>query len=201
MTPTSFHRTSDLPQRPRMTSPPRVRIEGVRGSNPLSSIEFLKVRWPVRFSGSRLGSHCGSQDVDFGYSWGFAPWLRRRRHLLRPPGRLPGQRPPQDLRRVLARRGLARLRHRREAAPQEGQRQDQGRGQGQAQDAALGAGRWPADSSGVHGREGRGGLLWRRPAGTNRQDGRGEPGLAAAAAVGHREDSASDHEENRHPTL
>src|SRR5215510_10297492 len=27
MTPTTFHRTSDLPQRPRMTSPPRVRIE------------------------------------------------------------------------------------------------------------------------------------------------------------------------------
>jgi hypothetical protein len=29
--------TADLPQRPRATSPPRVRIEGVRGSNPLSS--------------------------------------------------------------------------------------------------------------------------------------------------------------------
>ena len=59
-----------------------VRIEGVRGSNPLSSTEFLQVRWPVRVSGSRLGSHCGSQVVDFGYGWGFAPWLRRRRHLL-----------------------------------------------------------------------------------------------------------------------
>jgi hypothetical protein len=33
-----------------------VRIEGVRGSNPLSSTEFLQVRWPVRVPGSRLGS-------------------------------------------------------------------------------------------------------------------------------------------------
>jgi hypothetical protein len=41
------------------------------------------------------------------YGWGFAPWLRRRRHLLRSPGRLPGQRPSQDLHRALARGGLA----------------------------------------------------------------------------------------------
>ena len=39
----------------------------------------------------RRGSHCGSQVVGFGYGWGFAPRLRRRRHLLRSPGRLPGQ--------------------------------------------------------------------------------------------------------------
>ena len=33
-----------------------VRIEGVRGSNPLSSTEFLQVRRPVRVSGSQLRS-------------------------------------------------------------------------------------------------------------------------------------------------
>ncbi len=41
------------------------------------------------------------------YGWGFGPWLRRRRHLLRPPGGLPGQRPSRDLFRALAR--LARF--------------------------------------------------------------------------------------------
>ena len=46
-----------------MTFLPLVRIEGVRGSNPLSSTEFLQVRRPVRVSGSRSGSQCGSQGV------------------------------------------------------------------------------------------------------------------------------------------
>ena len=71
--------------------------------------EFLQVRLSVRFSGSQLRSHCsGGQVAEFRYGWGFAPWLRRRRHLLRPPGRLPGQRPAQALRRALARGALAR---------------------------------------------------------------------------------------------
>jgi hypothetical protein len=74
-TATSHQRTGDQPQRPPTTSLPRVRIEGVRGSNPLSSTEFFQVRWPVRFFGSGLGSQCGSQVVEFRYGWGFAPWL------------------------------------------------------------------------------------------------------------------------------
>jgi hypothetical protein len=49
-------------QRPRRMAR-SVRIEGVRGSNPLSSTEFLQVKWPVRVSGSSLGSQCGSQVV------------------------------------------------------------------------------------------------------------------------------------------
>jgi hypothetical protein len=55
-----------------------------------------------------------SQVVGFGYGWGFAPRLRRRRHLLRSPGGLPRQRASQDLFRALA-RGFARFRHGRQA--------------------------------------------------------------------------------------
>jgi len=39
--------TTDLPQRPPATSAPRVRIEGVKGSNPLSSTKFQQVRVPI----------------------------------------------------------------------------------------------------------------------------------------------------------
>jgi hypothetical protein len=41
-----------------------VRIEGVRGSNPLSSTEFFQVTWLIRVSGSRLGSHRGNRVAE-----------------------------------------------------------------------------------------------------------------------------------------
>jgi hypothetical protein len=52
----------------------------------------LQVRLPVRVFVPRRGSHYGSQVVHLRYGWGFVPWLRRRRHLLRSPGGLPGSR-------------------------------------------------------------------------------------------------------------
>jgi hypothetical protein len=51
----------------------------------------------------------GSQVVAFMYGWGSAPWLRRGRHLLRPPGRLPRQRASPDVCWPLARSGVAGL--------------------------------------------------------------------------------------------
>jgi hypothetical protein len=39
-----------------------VRIEGVRGSNPLSSTEFFQVRMRVRFLGFRLGANVGAKS-------------------------------------------------------------------------------------------------------------------------------------------
>ena len=56
-----------------------------------------------RGSGVQIPSAPPSSSRSSGL-WGCAPWLRRRWHLLRPPGRLPGQRPQQDLRRALANR-------------------------------------------------------------------------------------------------
>ena len=44
-----------------------VRIEGVRGSNPLSSTKSLQVRAMFDFLRARRGSHCGSQVVGFRY--------------------------------------------------------------------------------------------------------------------------------------
>jgi hypothetical protein len=41
---------------------PSVRIEGVRGSNPLSSTEFLQVRWPVRFLALDWGADVGAKS-------------------------------------------------------------------------------------------------------------------------------------------
>jgi hypothetical protein len=84
--PANCYPGSDLPQRPRATSPPRVRIEGVRGSNPLSSTKFQQVSGPPGFDLGSLGSQVGSQVVA---SCGGAARLRRRRHLLRSPWRLP----------------------------------------------------------------------------------------------------------------
>ena len=69
-----------------------VHIEGVRSSNPLSSTEISQVRRLVRFLA--LGwKPLWSQVVDLLYGWGFAPWLRRRRYLLRPPGPTAGTAP------------------------------------------------------------------------------------------------------------
>jgi len=92
------------------------------------SVTLFDFRWFV------LGAHCGSQVVDLRYGWGLTPWrLRRRRHLLRSPGGLPGQRSSQGLFRALAQGGLARFRRGRQADPAEGQRPDSDRRQGQTQ--------------------------------------------------------------------
>jgi DNA-binding XRE family transcriptional regulator len=56
----------------------------------------------------------GAMLQAFGMAEAATPGLRRRWHLLEPLGRLPRQRPPQDLFRPLARGGLARLCRRRE---------------------------------------------------------------------------------------
>jgi len=53
----------DLPQRPRATSPPRVRIEGVRGSNPLSSTQSYQFSGSPSFDLESVGSQVGSQAV------------------------------------------------------------------------------------------------------------------------------------------
>ena len=44
-----------------------LRIEGVRGSNPLSSTEFLQVKDLFEFLRLHVGSHRGSQVADFGH--------------------------------------------------------------------------------------------------------------------------------------
>ncbi len=97
-------RTSPRPEAPS----PEHSATGLQSDHALGALSraVLLALDPIRGMTGRLLVPPCRQVVELWYGWGFAPRLRRRRHLLRPPGRLPGQRPPQDLFRALAWGGL-----------------------------------------------------------------------------------------------